>query len=159
MLWTRLETRILVFQQFSASVERLKYFVTMNYAHLKASHNKCGLWSMRNGTQDYNLTGDLIASAAHYKLIVLVPCVRNLRCGFRALLYVIYYYKHECNTKWRINSWKVTFFLPGHIFSSISEHLEIQPSLSASNSYIFTFDEVDKHRYVRLQISCFNLPP
>jgi hypothetical protein len=84
MLRTWLESRILMFQQFSASVERLKYFVTMNYAHVQTRYNKCGLWSMRNGTQEYNLTGDLIASAGHHKLIVLVSCVRNLRCGFRA---------------------------------------------------------------------------
>lgn len=99
MLRTGLKTKILVFQQFSASVEHRKYFVTMNHAHFKIGHKKCGLWSMHNGTQDYNLTGDLVGSAAHYKLMVLVPYVHNLRCVFRAFLYVINYYKHELNAK------------------------------------------------------------
>jgi hypothetical protein len=134
MLRTGLTTKILVFQKFSASVEQWKYFVTMNHALLKIGHKKCGLWSMRNGTQDYNLTGDLIVSAAYYKLMALVPYVRNVRCVFRAFMYVINYYKHEWKAKCARNSEMLAFFLPGHIFISISEHLEIQPSLSASNS-------------------------
>ena len=95
MIRTGLKTKILVFQQFSVSVEHRKYFVTMNHVHLKIGHKKCGLWSMHNGTQDYNLTGDLIVSAARDKLMVLVPYVHNLRCVFRAFLYVINYHKKK----------------------------------------------------------------
>jgi hypothetical protein len=133
MLRTGLKTNILVFQQFSVSVEHRKYVVIMNHVLLKIGHKKCGLWSMHNGTQDCNLTGVPIVSAAHDKLMLLVPYVHNLRCVFRAFLFVIIYYKKEWNAKWARNSEWLAFFSLD-TFSYLSEHLEIQPSLSSSNS-------------------------
>ena len=138
--------------------QELTIFSTLAEKGLKISHKKCSLWPMQNSTQDCNLTGDLTASAAHCKLMVLVPCVHNLRWGFRALLYVTNYYKHEWNAKWARNSERLARFSLdtfSYLFQSVWRYNLPFQLLIRRFLRLIKSTNTDT---VRLLISCFNQP-